>query len=53
MHDPNTSPSMIFILFLSLIVASEYDPFSIVEKLYPYLAGSAPIVVQSPHIQVG
>jgi len=36
----------------SLIVASEYDPFSIVEKLYPYLAGSAPIVVQSPHGQV-
>ncbi|KIM88856.1 hypothetical protein PILCRDRAFT_813845 [Piloderma croceum F 1598] len=38
--------------FDSLIVASEYDPFSIVEQLYPYLAGSAPIVVQSPHGQV-
>lgn len=37
----------------SLIVASEYDPFSIVEKLSPYLAGSASIVVQSPHVQVG
>jgi tRNA (adenine-N(1)-)-methyltransferase non-catalytic subunit len=36
----------------SLIVASEYDPFSIIEKLYPYLAGSASIVVQSPHAQV-
>jgi len=38
--------------FDSLIVASEYDPFSIVTKLYPYLAGSAPIVVHSPHGQI-
>jgi len=38
--------------FDSLIIASEYDPFSIVDKLYPCLAGSAPIVVQSPHVQV-
>jgi len=38
--------------FDSLIVVSEYDPFSIVDKLYPYLAGSAPIIVQSPHGQV-
>lgn len=36
----------------SLIVASEYDPYSIIEKLYPYLAGSASIVVHSPHVQV-
>jgi len=41
-----------FLVSCSLIVASEYDPFSIVEKLYPYLAGSAPIVVHSPHGQV-
>jgi tRNA (adenine-N(1)-)-methyltransferase non-catalytic subunit len=34
-------------------VASEYDPWSIIESLSPYLAGSASIVVQSPHVQVG
>jgi len=38
--------------FEALIVASEYEPFSIVEKLSPYLAGSASIVVHSPHLQV-
>ncbi|KAH9849238.1 Gcd10p-domain-containing protein [Lenzites betulinus] len=38
--------------FDGLIVASEYDPYSIIEKLYPYLAGSASIVVHSPHVQV-
>ncbi|KAI8990630.1 Gcd10p-domain-containing protein [Trametes punicea] len=37
--------------FDGLIIASEYDPYSIIEKLYPYLAGSASIVVHSPHIQ--
>ena len=36
----------------SLILASEYDPYSIINKLVPYLGGSAPIVVQSPHVQV-
>ena len=36
----------------SLLVASQYDPFSIVDKLYPYLGGSASIVVHSPHVQV-
>ena len=35
-----------------LIIASEYDPFSIVETLFPFLAGSASIVVHSPHVQV-
>jgi len=35
-----------------LIVASQYEPFSIVEKLFPYLAGSATIVVYSNYIQV-
>ncbi|KAI0828876.1 Gcd10p-domain-containing protein [Trametes gibbosa] len=38
--------------FDGLIVASEYDPYSIIEKLYPYLAGSASIVVHSPNVQV-
>jgi len=38
--------------FEGLIVASEYDPYSILEKLSPYLAGSASIVVHSPHIQI-
>jgi len=38
--------------FDALIVASDYDPFSILEKLVPYLAGSSSIVVQSPHVQI-
>ncbi|KZP25277.1 Gcd10p-domain-containing protein, partial [Athelia psychrophila] len=38
--------------FDGLIIASEYDPYSIVEKLYPYLAGSAPIVAHSPSLQI-
>ncbi|KAF7792269.1 hypothetical protein EIP86_003305 [Pleurotus ostreatoroseus] len=33
-------------------VASQYDPFEILEKLSPYLAGSASIVVHSPHVQI-
>ena len=37
----------------SLLVASEYDPLSIMEKLSAYLAGSAPIVVHSAYLQVG
>ncbi|EAU92549.2 eukaryotic translation initiation factor 3 62 kDa subunit [Coprinopsis cinerea okayama7 len=38
--------------FNSLIIASEYDPMVIIERLYPYLAGSASIVVHSPYVQV-
>ncbi|KAH8102396.1 Gcd10p-domain-containing protein [Cristinia sonorae] len=38
--------------FDGLIVASQYDPFSIVQKLFPYLAGSASIVVHSPQVHV-
>ncbi|KAJ7459153.1 Gcd10p family-domain-containing protein [Mycena galericulata] len=38
--------------FDALIVASDYEPFSILERLVPYLAGSASIVVQSPYVQV-
>lgn len=36
----------------SLVLASEYDPYSIIDKLLPYLGGSASIVVQSPHVQI-
>ncbi|GAA5913948.1 tRNA 1-methyladenosine methyltransferase subunit GCD10 [Sporobolomyces salmoneus] len=35
----------------ALIVASEYEPYSIVERLIPFLAGSASIVIHSPTIQ--
>ncbi|KAI3622705.1 eukaryotic translation initiation factor 3 62 kda subunit [Moniliophthora roreri] len=38
--------------FEGLIVASQYDPTVIVERLAPYLAGSASIIVHSPHLQV-
>ncbi|EIM92889.1 Gcd10p-domain-containing protein [Stereum hirsutum FP-91666 SS1] len=38
--------------FEGLIVVSEYEPFSIVDKLVPYLGGSASIVVHSPHLQI-
>ncbi|KZT73344.1 Gcd10p-domain-containing protein [Daedalea quercina L-15889] len=38
--------------FDGLVVASEYDPSSILEKLSPYLAGSANIVVHSPYVQI-
>ncbi|PPQ69782.1 hypothetical protein CVT26_014170 [Gymnopilus dilepis] len=38
--------------FDSLLVASEYDPLSILERLSPYVAGSAPIVVHSPFSSV-
>ena len=41
-----------FCLSVSLVVASEYDPYSIIESLSRYLSGSAPIVVHSPNIQV-
>ena len=36
-----------------LLSISDYEPFSIVERLIPYLGGSAPIVMYSPYIQVG
>ncbi|KAF8899064.1 Gcd10p family-domain-containing protein [Infundibulicybe gibba] len=38
--------------FDSLIIASEYDPYSIIEQLAPYVGGSGSIVVHSPYIQV-
>jgi hypothetical protein len=38
--------------YVSLLIASEYDPWSIVETMFPYLAGSASIVVHNPYAQV-
>lgn len=38
--------------FDGLLIASDYDPFQIVEALSPYLAGSASIVVQSQFLQL-
>ncbi|KAJ7361438.1 Gcd10p family-domain-containing protein [Mycena albidolilacea] len=38
--------------FDALIVASEYEPFSILEKLVPFVAGSGSIVIQSPFGQI-
>ncbi|KAG8935659.1 tRNA (adenine(58)-N(1))-methyltransferase non-catalytic subunit trm6 [Tulasnella sp. 418] len=35
-----------------LLVASDYDPFTVIEKVFPYLAGSSSIVVHSPYLQV-
>lgn len=36
--------------FESLILACEYDPYSIIERVLPALAGSAAIVVYSQHL---
>lgn len=36
----------------SLLVATQYDPLSVLEKLSPYLGGSTSIVVHSPYVQV-
>jgi hypothetical protein len=35
-----------------LLMASQHDPLSVLDKLEPYLAGSSSIVVYSAHIQV-
>jgi hypothetical protein len=35
-----------------LFVASTYDPLSVLGKLFPYLGGSASVVVYSPYLQV-
>ncbi|PKI82831.1 Trm6p [Malassezia vespertilionis] len=37
--------------FDGLLVASPYEPYSIIHRLAPYLAGSANIVVHSPYLQ--
>lgn len=34
-----------------LLVASPYEPVSIIETLMPYLAGSAALAIHSPHLQ--
>ncbi|KAG6813226.1 hypothetical protein H0H92_013113 [Tricholoma furcatifolium] len=38
--------------FDSLLIATQYDPWSIIEKLSPYVGGSGSIVVHSPQIQI-
>ncbi|KAI0695606.1 Gcd10p-domain-containing protein [Cytidiella melzeri] len=38
--------------FDGLVVASQYEPWSIIERLVPYLGGSASIVVHSPQVQI-
>ncbi|KAL0581062.1 tRNA (adenine(58)-N(1))-methyltransferase non-catalytic subunit trm6 [Marasmius crinis-equi] len=38
--------------FDGLIIASQYDPTSILAQLAPYVAGSGSVVVHSPHLQV-
>jgi len=38
--------------FESALIASQYDPMSIIEKIIPALAGSAQIVVHSPTSEV-
>ncbi|KAJ3837341.1 Gcd10p family-domain-containing protein [Lentinula raphanica] len=37
--------------FEALVVASQYEPSGIIDRLVPYLSGSASIVVHSPHSQ--
>lgn len=34
-----------------LIVSCPYEPFSIIHRILPYLAGSANVVVHSPNLQ--
>ncbi|KAI0033977.1 Gcd10p-domain-containing protein [Vararia minispora EC-137] len=37
--------------FEGLLIASEYEPMSILERLAPYIGGSASVVIYSPHLQ--
>ncbi|KAJ4002289.1 Gcd10p family-domain-containing protein [Lentinula boryana] len=37
--------------FEALVLASQYEPSGIIDRLVPYLAGSASIVAHSPHSQ--
>ncbi|WFD28446.1 tRNA (adenine(58)-N(1))-methyltransferase non-catalytic subunit trm6 [Malassezia nana] len=37
--------------FDAVLVASPYEPYSIIHRLIPYLAGSSNVVVHSPHLQ--
>lgn len=34
-----------------MILATEYEPYSVLRRLLPYIAGSASVVVYSPHLQ--
>lgn len=36
----------------SVLIASEYEPLSVIERLLPSIGGSAPIVVYSQNVQV-
>ncbi|GAA5891358.1 hypothetical protein JCM6882_004670 [Rhodosporidiobolus microsporus] len=38
--------------FDGVILATDYEPYSIIERLLPRIGGSAPIVVYSPHVQI-
>ncbi|KZT43855.1 Gcd10p-domain-containing protein [Sistotremastrum suecicum HHB10207 ss-3] len=38
--------------FDGILIASQYEPYSVTERLIPYLAGSGSIVIHSPYIQV-
>jgi len=38
--------------FDGLFMASAYDPLSILDRLAPYLGGSALVIIYSPHLQV-
>lgn len=38
--------------FDAVLVESPYEPYSVVHRLIPYLAGSSNVVVHSPHLQV-
>lgn len=40
------------LIYLRLIIASEYDPQSILKRLNEYLGGSCNIVIHSPYVQV-
>ncbi|SCV67648.1 BQ2448_5259 [Microbotryum intermedium] len=35
--------------FDGVILASQYEPLGVLDRLLPYIAGSAPIVIYSPH----
>ncbi|KAK4058446.1 tRNA (adenine(58)-N(1))-methyltransferase non-catalytic subunit trm6 [Microbotryomycetes sp. JL221] len=38
--------------FDGVILATEYEPWSVLDRILPRIAGSAPIVVYSPHLAV-
>lgn len=36
----------------SVILACEYEPYSVLERLLPSIGGSAPVIVYSPYLPV-